>query len=60
MSYLLQEDGVSKIILEDGSGFLLLEDGGGVTPSGGGGDLIVFTTVMSFLLMVFEKGYSPG
>ena len=27
MSYLLQEDGVSRIILEDGTGFLLLDDG---------------------------------
>lgn len=29
MSYLLQEDGISKIILEDGSGFLLLDEGPG-------------------------------
>lgn len=27
--YLLQEDGVSKLILEDGSGFLLLETSNG-------------------------------
>jgi hypothetical protein len=32
MSYLLQEDGVSRIILEDGSGFLLLEDSTAIIP----------------------------
>lgn len=60
MSALLLEDG-SYLLLEDGASHLLLDDGGGVIPSSGaGGDLIVFTTIMSFLLMIFGGYNAPS